>query len=86
MNKKEQKTMFILDVVELILSIIAIVIFTLIFRLETHNIRYLFLIGDFYVVYSFSKTISSVEKQIEEKRIKTVENTKNIKSIDELSI
>ena len=86
MNKKEQRTMLLLDIVEFLLSVIAIVVFTVIFRLETRIIRYLFLIGDFYVIYSFSKTISSLEEQIEKKLAKSVEKKENMDSIKELSI
>ena len=65
LNKKEKKTLFLLDIIESILNIIAIAIFTLVFRLETSYVRYLFLLGDCYVIYSFSKTLSSLETKIE---------------------
>ncbi len=52
------------------LSVIAIVAFTIVFRLESSVIRYLFLLGDVYVIYSFSKTISSLETKIESRFVK----------------
>ncbi len=70
LNKKQKKSLFILDIIEFIFSVIAIIIFTLIFRLDESNIRYLFLLGDFYVIYSFSKTISSLETKIQKSNIK----------------
>ena len=84
MDKK--KFLFILEILEFILSIIAIVIFTLLFRLEIHNIRYIFLIGDCYVIYSFAKTISSLETKIEEKFPKNVEKQVKLKSVKKLSV
>ena len=70
LNNKEKVFLFFLDVVEFIFSLIAIVIFTLIFRLEVGVVRYLFLMGDVYVIYSFAKTIPSVEKKIEKELMK----------------
>ena len=69
LQKKEKQVLFFLEIVEFILSVLAIVIFTLIFRLETRSIRYLFLIGDIYVIYSFSKVVSSLETKIEKKSV-----------------
>ena len=65
LGKKEKKILLLLDIIESFFSILAIVIFTLIFRLETSYVRYLFLLGDCYVIYSFSKTLSSLETKIE---------------------
>ena len=65
LGKKEKGVLLLLDIIESILNIIAIVICTLIFRLETSYVRYLFLLGDCYVIYSFSKTLSSLETKIE---------------------
>ena len=65
LGKKEKGVLLLLDIIESILNIIAIVICTLIFRLETSYVRYLFLLGDCYVIYSFSKTLSSFETKIE---------------------
>ena len=86
MNQKEKNILFLLDVIELILSIVAIIIFTLIFRLETSFIRYLFLIGDCYVIYSFSKTLSSLETKIEKHIIMKKQNNTDANCVKELSI
>ncbi len=65
LGKKEKGILLLLDIIESVLNIIAIIIFTLVFRLETSYVRYLFLLGDCYVIYSFSKTLSSLETKIE---------------------
>ncbi len=70
MNKVKSNLIFILDIIEFMLSVIAIVAFTIVFRLESSVIRYLFLLGDVYVIYSFSKTISSLETKIQKSNIK----------------
>jgi hypothetical protein len=70
MNRVKTNIFFILDIIEFMLSVIAIVAFTIVFRLESSVIRYLFLLGDVYVIYSFSKTISSLETKIESRFVK----------------
>ena len=73
LDKKKTRLMFFLEIVEFILSIIAIIVFTIVFRLETSVIRYLFLLGDVYVIYSFSKAIPNMEAKIESRVIKNSE-------------
>ena len=70
MNRVKTNIFFILDIIEFMLSVIAIAVFTMVFRLESSIIRYLFLLGDVYVIYSFSKTISSLETKIESRFVK----------------
>ena len=70
MNRVKTNIIFILDIIEFMLSVIAIAVFTMVFRLESSIIRYLFLLGDVYVIYSFSKTISSLETKIESRFVK----------------
>ena len=86
LNKKEKRNLLFLEIVEFILSILAIIVFTIIFRLEVRNIRYLFLLGDFYVIYSFAKTISSLEAKIEKKFAKTLDNKVSADGIEKLSV
>jgi len=86
LNEKEKKTLFFLEIVEFILSMVAIVIFTLIFRLEVRAIRYLFLLGDIYVIYSFAKTIPSLEAKIEEKLLKEKQKEPVLEAMKKLSI
>ena len=73
MNQKQRKILCMLDFLECGLCLIAVMIFTLIFRLETTNIRYLFLMGDCYVIYSFSKAISSLESKMQKRVLKNKE-------------
>ena len=70
MNRVKTNIIFILDIIEFMLSVIDIAVFTMVFRLESSIIRYLFLLGDVYVIYSFSKTISSLETKIESRFVK----------------
>ena len=84
-HKNENRVLIILEVMEIVLSVIAIIIFTLIFRLETRHIRYLFLLGDCYVIFSFAKAVSTLETKIEEKLAKNVEKKVHMKSVKELS-
>ncbi len=69
--------LFFLEIMEFILSIIAIIVLTMVFRFEKSFIRYLFLIGDIYVIYSFSKTISNMETKIESRVVKNSESKIN---------
>jgi len=86
LSPKEKKKLFILDIIESVMSIIAIVIITLIFRLETSYVRYLFLLGDCYVIYSFAKTLSSLEAKIEKHVLMNKRKAKDTDCMKELSI
>ena len=72
----EEKILFLFELLEVILLFLLFIIFTLIFRLELSYFRYLFLLGDLYVIYSFSKTLSSFEKKFEKRRILKNSNLK----------
>ena len=86
LNKKEKRSLLFLDIIEAILNIIAIAVFTLVFRLDKSYARYLFLLGDCYVIYSFSKTLSSLEAKIEKHFVKKNHKSINSKCAKELSI
>ena len=77
LEKRKSKMLFFLEIMEFILSIIAIIVLTMVFRFEKSFIRYLFLIGDIYVIYSFSKTISNMETKIESRVVKNSESKIN---------
>ena len=81
LNKREKKTLITLDIVELILLLASLIVFTVIFKVVEEPIRYVFLFGDAYVIYSFSKTLNSLEKLLEKK-----EKEKQTKVITEISI
>ena len=86
LNKKEKRALLILDIVEAILSVVAIAVFTLVFRLDKTYARYLFLLGDCYVIYCFSKILSNLEKKIEKHFVKKSHKSIESKCIKELSI
>ena len=74
-NQRDKKIMIALDVLEIILSLIAFSLFTFIFLIESTMIRFLFLIGDLYVVYSFTKTLSSLQNKVEKRAVTKNANT-----------
>ena len=53
-----------MDIIELVLLVILLFTFTIVFKLVGNNIRYLFLMGDIFVIYTFSKTLSSFENHL----------------------
>lgn len=67
--KKGNRVLAILEVIELVLSIIAVILLTILFRYETSNNRYVFLMVDCYVIYLMSKTITEFTKRIQRRRI-----------------
>ena len=67
--KKGNRVLAILEVIELVLSIIAVILLTILFRCETSNNRYVFLMVDCYVIYLMSKTITEFTKRIQRRRI-----------------
>ena len=82
LNKKEKRVLMALDVIELILLLAALIIFTVIFRLVEEPIRYVFLVGDIFVIYGFSKALNNIEEMIDKKNKKTEKS----KVIPEISI
>lgn len=68
-NKKGKNLKNILDVMEVVLSLISIIILTLSFRMFATSVRYLFLLIDFCVVFSLSRTLSRIEVQKSEDRV-----------------
>ena len=74
--KKEKRLLQILNIVEVILSLSLIIIFTIIFRLDLSNTRYLFLIGDIYAIYSLYNTIQNMEIK-NKKRQRVIKNSKS---------
>jgi len=85
-QKKQKSVLLLLSVIEVILSILCIMILTLIFRFETTEIRYLFLLGDLYVIYSFSKTLSGLETKIEKNFVKSSQYKTESKCIKKMSV
>lgn len=65
---REKKILKVLEIVELILTMIAVILLTLLFRFEVTNLRFVFLFMNFYLLYSFSKVLTRLEKKIQMKR------------------
>ena len=63
-----------LDIIQLVLYFVVLIIFTIIFRLEKSQIKYIFVVGDFYVIYSISKVISVLERKTKKRVIKNNNN------------
>ena len=86
LNKKQKNILLFLDIVEVLLCLVALIIFTIIFRLDTSNIRYLFLLGDIYVIYSFSKALSSLEVKVQKRVLKNSKSKIEGKYLKKISI
>ena len=69
LNRKQTMVLTILNVVELILLVAALITFTIIFKIVEEPMRYLFILGDIYVIYSFSRILSNLEKIMQKKQV-----------------
>ena len=69
LNRKQTMVLTVLNVVELILLVAALITFTIIFKILEEPMRYLFILGDIYVIYSFSKILSNLEKIMQKKQV-----------------
>lgn len=61
LNTKQKLILTILNVIELFLLVIALIILTIVFKIVEEPIRYLFMLGNVYVIYSFSKSLANLE-------------------------
>lgn len=69
LNRKQTMVLTVLNVVELILLVAALITFTIIFKIVEEPMRYLFILGDIYVIYSFSRVLSNLEKIMQKKQV-----------------
>ena len=81
LNRKQTMVLTVLNVVELILLVAALITFTIIFKIVEEPMRYLFILGDIYVIYSFNKSLNSLEELLNKK-----EKKQTTKAITEVSI
>ena len=81
LNKKEKRVIIALDIVEVLLLLTALIIFTIVFRIVEEPIRYLFLAGDLCIIYSFNKALNSLGELITKK-----EKKQTVSGITEVSI
>ncbi len=84
--EKEKKVAMGLDIVQIILCFIAVFVFSIIFRLDKSIIRYLFLVGDFYVIYSGYQTLSSLENKNQKRIVKNAKHKIDTRYEKKLSI
>ena len=82
LNKREKKVLITLDIVELLLLFIALIIFTIVFKIVEEPIRYVFLIGDIFVITSFSKSLTRMEEMLEKRK----EIRKKSQLVSEISV
>ena len=69
MNINEKRFNIILDNLQVIVSLVSIIILTLFFRMYTTSLRYLFLLLDFFVIISLSRTLKRINTFKQEERI-----------------
>lgn len=69
LNRKQTMVLTVLNVIELILLVAALITFTIIFKIVEEPMRYLFILGDIYVIYSFSRILSNLEKIMQKKQV-----------------
>ena len=86
MINKERKILVFLDLLELFLLLVALIIFTLIFCLDVEMTRYLFLLGDLYVLFSFSTTLSHLEGVMKKRVVRNSKVTIEPKYMKKISI
>lgn len=65
LNTKQKLILTILNVIELFLLVIALIILTIVFKIVEEPIRYLFMFGNVYVIYSFSKSLANLENIVQ---------------------
>ena len=69
MNINSKRFDIVLDNLQVIFSLVSIIILTLFFRMYTTSIRYLFLLLNFFVIISLSRTLKRVSTSKQEERI-----------------
>jgi len=67
MNKKRLDVF--LDNLQVVVSLVSIIILTLLFRMYTTSIRYLFLLFNFFLIISLSRTLKRINTFKQEERV-----------------
>ena len=86
MKTNKKKVLIVLDIIYLLLCVVAVIVFTGMFRFIQNDFRYLFLLGDLYVIYTFSNTLSSYEKENYKRVIKYSHPKVEAKYLKKISI
>lgn len=69
MNINNKRFDVLLDNLQVVASLVSIIILTLFFRMYTTSIRYLFLLLNFFVIISLSRTLRRINTFKQEERI-----------------
>jgi len=69
MNINNKRFNVLLDNLQVVASLVSIIILTLFFRMYTTSIRYLFLLLNFFVIISLSRTLRRINTFKQEERI-----------------
>lgn len=69
MNINNKRFNVFLDNLQVVASLVSIIILTLFFRMYTTSIRYLFLLLNFFVIISLSRTLRRINTFKQEERI-----------------
>ena len=84
--KDKKKRLLFLDIIEVGLSLCMVVMFTLLFRFINNDIRYLFLVLAFFMIFVFSKVLASLENDLLVRVVKNSNTLVNSKYIRKISI
>ena len=63
LSVKQRRVMRFLDIIELLLYVLAVLVFTIVFKLVYSDVRYLFLLGDLIAIVNFSHTIGKIDNK-----------------------
>lgn len=69
MNINSKKFDNFLDIMHVVFSLVSIIILTLFFKMYTTSIRYMFLLLNFFVIASLSRTLKRINISKQEERV-----------------
>jgi hypothetical protein len=69
MNINNKRLDLFLDIMHVVFSLVSIIILTLFFRMYTTSLRYLFLLLNFFVIVSLSRTLKRLNVAKQEERV-----------------
>ncbi len=86
MSYKEKKNLMILDVVEAILSVIAIIVLLVASIIVKNEMRYLFLFLYVHVGYNLVKNVESIIKYVKDNKKSIISKSKISNGIENISL
>ena len=69
MNINNKRLDLFLDIMHVVFSLVSIIILTLFFKMYTTSLRYLFLLLNFFVIVSLSRTLKRISISKQEERV-----------------